>query len=313
MKPEILVIKAMMPEIEAKLEAAYRIHRYYAAQDKAALLSQTSSNIRGVVTGGDSGVSNALIDALPRLEIIAINGVGADAVDLAYAKDRSIHVTTTPGVLTKDVADMGMALLLAVFRQICVGDRFVRAHRWTGEQHLPLARSLTGKRLGILGMGRIGRAIARRATAFDVTIAYHDLEQSDDLPYFFVSDLVALAQQSDALIVAASGGQQSKGLVNAAVLDALGPEGVLINIARGSVIDEAALVSALVDGRLGAAGLDVFTDEPNVPEDLLRLENVVVQPHRASATEEARRAMGELVLANLAALFAGGELITAVV
>jgi hydroxypyruvate reductase len=313
MKPEILLIEAMMPEIEAKLDADYQVHRYDAAQDQAAFAASVGPNIRAIVTGGGSGASNALIDALPKLEIIAIDGVGTDAVDLEHARSRSVRVTTTPGLLTDDVADMGITLLLTAFRQVCTGDRFVRDGRWRHNEHLPLARKVTGKRLGIFGMGRIGRAIARRATGFDMSIAYHDVRTFDNVPYQYVPELLELARQSDALIVAASGGPQSRGLVNAGVLEALGPEGVLVNVARGSIVDEPALVAALVGGGLGAAGLDVFMDEPNVPHALLKLDNVVLQPHRASATLETRRAMGELVMANVAARLAGKEPLTAVV
>jgi lactate dehydrogenase-like 2-hydroxyacid dehydrogenase len=223
--------------------------------------------------------------AMPRLGIVAVNGIGTDAVDLDYARSRGIRVTTTPDVLTDDVADLAMALLLATSRQLCVGDRYVRQGLW-GKQGLPLARKASGKKLGILGLGRIGRAIP---------------------------DLVELARWADILVVAASGGMQSRGIVNAAVLDALGPEGMLVNVARGSIVDEPALVAALEQKRLGAAGLDVFVDEPRVPEALWRMENVVLQPHRASATVETRLAMGELVLENLAAHFAGREPPTAVV
>jgi lactate dehydrogenase-like 2-hydroxyacid dehydrogenase len=313
MKPEILLIEAMMPEIEAKLDADYQVHRYYAAQDKTAFAASVASNIRAIVTGGGSGASNALVDALPKLEIIAINGVGTDAVDLEHARSRSVRVTTTPDLLTDDVADLGVTLLLTAFRQVCPGDRFVRDGHWARNESLPLARKITGKRLGILGMGRIGRAIAHRATGFDMSVAYHDVRALDDVPYRYVPELVELARQSDALIVAASGGPQSRGLVNASVLEALGPDGILVNVARGSIVDEPALVAALVSGGLGAAGLDVFMDEPNVPHELLKLDNVVLQPHRASATLETRRAMGELVLANIAARLAGKDPLTAVV
>ena len=313
MRPEILLVEPMMPEIESRLDASYQVHRYYAAKDKAAFLKPIAANTRGIATGGRLGASKELIEALPRLEIIAINGVGTDAVDMESARIRSVRVTTTPGVLTNDVADLGMTLLLAVFRQLCTGDRFVRARRWLRNESLPLAYSATGKRLGIFGLGRIGRAIAQRATGFEMSIAYHDLQPFADVPYEYEPTLVGLAARSDALIVAASADAQSRGVVNAAVLDALGPNGVLINVARGSIVDEPALVAALVSGRLGGAGLDVFVHEPDVPEVLLGLENVVLQPHRASATIEARRAMGEIVLQNLEAQFAGKEPPTAVV
>jgi lactate dehydrogenase-like 2-hydroxyacid dehydrogenase len=313
MKIAVLQIEPLMPEIQSRLEASYTTHKLFEATDPDALIKQVAPNVRAIVTGGGSGASRTIVDALPKLEIIAINGVGTDAVDLEQARGRGVRVTNTPDVLTEDVADLGMALLLAVERQICVGDRFVREGRWTRKEALPLARSATRKKLGILGMGRIGRTIARRAQGFDMTIAYSDLRAFDDLPYRYVADLVQLARESDILIVAASGGPQSRGIINAPVLDALGSQGVLVNVARGTVVDEPALVAALIEGRIGGAGLDVFAHEPDVPEVLFKLDNVVLQPHRASATVETRLAMGELVVGNLAAHFGGKELLTAVV
>jgi lactate dehydrogenase-like 2-hydroxyacid dehydrogenase len=312
MKPTVLLIEPMMESIEAALDAAYEVHRLFQAPDPGALLAEVGPRVRGIATGGGSGARREIVDALPKLEIIAINGIGTDAVDLVHARERGIRVTTTPGVLTDDVADLGIALWLAASRQLSAGDRYVRAGLW-GRQALPLAFKASGKRLGILGMGRIGRAIARRAEPFDTRIAYTDIYAFDDLPYAFEPTLLALASDSDVLIVAASGGAQSRGIVNAAVLDALGPHGILVNVARGTVVDEPALVAALQEGRLGGAGLDVFLDEPRVPEALWTMDNVVLQPHRASATVETRTAMGELVLANLAAQFAGQEPVTPVV
>nr|WP_294517542.1 2-hydroxyacid dehydrogenase [uncultured Rhodopila sp.] len=313
MKPEILLLEAMMPELEAKLDAACTVHRPDAAQDRAAFIAAVAPGVRGIVTGGGIGVSNAIAEALPKLEIIAINGVGTDAVDLARAKAHGVRVTNTPDVLTDDVADLGMALMLAASRQIPAGDRFVRDGKWAAHESLPLAHKVTGKKLGILGMGRIGRAIGRRAEGFGMQIAYTDIRAFDDLPYRHVPDLVDLARDSDILIVAASGGSQSRGIVNQEVLEALGQHGILVNVARGSVVDEPAMVAALQAGTLGGAGLDVFADEPNVPDELLTMQHVVLQPHRASATVETRIAMGELVLANLAAHFAGEALPTPVV
>jgi lactate dehydrogenase-like 2-hydroxyacid dehydrogenase len=276
-------------------------------------VASIAAAVRGVATGGGTGVPRPIMDALPRLEIIAVNGIGTDAVDLERARARGIRVATTPGVLTDDVADMAMGLLLAVMRGLSAGDRFVRAGRWGADGSLPLARKVGGKRLGILGLGQVGRAVARRAEAFGMEIAYTDLRAFDDVAHRHEPELAALAGWADALIVAASGGPGSRGIVDGGVLDALGPEGVLVNVARGSVVDEAALVAALTEGRLGGAGLDVFAHEPHVPEALLGLDRVVLQPHRASATVETRLAMGELVLANLAAQFAGEEPPTAVV
>ena len=211
------------------------------------------------------------------------------------------------------MADLGLALLLATARGLCVGDRFVRAGSWSGSKALPLGTKVSGKRLGIFGMGRIGREIAARAQGFNLSIAYTDLQRMQDLPYDFFESAEAMAANVDFFIVSAAGGPQSRGAIGRDVLNALGPEGILVNIARGSVVDEPALVSALVEGRLGGAGLDVFADEPNVPAALVALDNVVLQPHRASATFDTRIAMGDLVLANLAAHFAGRELKTPVV
>ena len=313
MTPEILLIEPMMPELEGKLDAAYTVHRLAGASDRKALLAQVAPSVRAIVTGGATGVRKEVVEALPAVEIIAINGVGTDAVDLEHAKARNIRVTNTPDVLTEDVADLGMALMLAASRQLVAGDRFVREGRWARKEGLPLARKVSGKRLGILGMGRIGRAIARRAEGFGMQIAYTDLRSFDDLPYRFVPTLLELAQQSEILIVAAAGGAQSKGIVDRAVMDALGADGLLVNVARGTVVDELALVAALTEGTLGGAGLDVFVDEPNVPHTLLSLGHLVLQPHRASATIETRRAMGELVLVNLEAHFARQALRTPVV
>lgn len=312
MKPDILLIEPMTQDVEAQLDAAYTVHRLSTATDHRSFIADVGANIRGIVTGGRTGASDAIVDALPKLEIISINGIGTDAVDLDLARRRGIHVTTTPDVLTDDVADLAIALLLATARRICIGDRFVRAGGWM-RGHVPLATKVSGKRLGIIGLGRVGRAIARRAEGFDLSIAYSDPLRKDDVLYRYQPELRSLASEVDFLVVAAAGGLASRNIVNQDVLDALGPNGILINVARGSIVDETALVSALIEGRLGGAGLDVFAHEPEVPEALWQLDNVVLQPHQASATVETRRAMADLVLANLAAHFAGQELPSAVV
>lgn len=312
MKPAIILNQKMMPSFEAELEQAYVVHRIAGRNDLGALPAEARSGIRALVTGGSTGVAPELVDALPALEIIAVNGVGTDAVDLEHARARGIRVTNTPDVLTDDVADMALALILATLRRICVGDRAVRAGAW-GKKAMPLATKFTGKRVGIMGLGRIGRAIAKRASAFDTVICYTDRRAYDDVPYRFEPSLTALAADSDVLVVAAAGGASSRGLVDRAVIDALGPKGILVNVARGSIVDEPALVAALQEGRLGGAGLDVFEDEPNVPQALWAMDQVVVQPHQASATHETRAAMARIVLANLAAQFAGATPPTAVV
>jgi lactate dehydrogenase-like 2-hydroxyacid dehydrogenase len=310
MKPEILIIGALPESCEVRLTAGFTLHRIVAGAHPAEL-GPASGSVRGLITGGVVGASRAFMDALPRLEIVAVNGIGTDALDLAHARARNIHVTVTPDVLTDDVADLAIGLIIATARRICLGDRFVRAGLW-GRQALPLATKVSGKRLGILGLGRIGRAIARRADGFGMEIAYTDLQQLPDVPWRHEASLTALARWADMLVVAAAGGPASHSMVNAEVLDALGPDGLLVNVARGSIVDEAALVAALQQGRLGAAGLDVFTDEPRVPEPLWTMDNVVLQPHRASATVETRIAMGDLVVANLEAHFAGRPLPTPV-
>ena len=238
---------------------------------------------------------------LPKLELIACFGVGVDAVDLPAAKARNIAVTNTPDVLTDDVADLAIGLMVATLRRIPQADRYVREGKWL-KGTMPLHQKVSGRRLGIVGMGRIGQAIARRAAAFDMAIAYNGPSKKN-VPYRYEPDLVALAREVDVLIAACPGGAATKGIINRAVLDALGAKGTFVNIARGSVVDEPALVEALKSGRLGAAGLDVFADEPNVPADLLPMDNVVLQPHQASATHETRAAMGQVVLDNVAAFF----------
>lgn len=310
MNPDIALIGALPASCEVRLTAGFTLHRI-SAGIHASELGPIAGVVRGLVTGGVAGASRAVMEALPRLEIIAINGIGTDAVDLAYALARGIQVTVTPDVLTEDVADLAMGLLIATARRICLADRFVRAGLW-GRQVLPLATKISGKRLGILGLGRIGRAIARRADGFGMQIAYTDLHRMPDVPWRHEPSLPALARWADMLVVAAAAGPASHGLVDADVLEALGPEGLLVNVARGSIVDETALVAALQQGRLGAAGLDVFTDEPHVPEALWTMDNVVLQPHRASATVETRIAMGNLVAANLEAHFAGRPLPTPV-
>jgi lactate dehydrogenase-like 2-hydroxyacid dehydrogenase len=312
MKPEILLIEPMMPDVEAQLDAAYQVHRLFQASNRAAFVADIGPRVRAIVTGGRTGASNDLLDAMPELQIIAINGIGTDAVDLERARARGIRVTTTPDVLTDDVADLAIGLLLAAARRLCVGDRFVRAGRWPSGGP-PLATKVSGKRLGILGLGRVGRAIARRAEGFALSIAYCDPNRIADVAYRYQPDLKSLASESDFLVVAAAGGAGSRGIVNRAVLDALGPSGILINVARGSIVDEPALVAALQEKRLGGAGIDVFAHEPDVPQALWGMDNVVLQPHQASATVETRHAMADLVLGNLAAHFAGREPLTAVV
>lgn len=310
-KPPVLVVWPNRPKAMAELDAAYRLVNLWQAVDPEAMIDSEGAEIRAIVSTGERGVSAALIDRLPRLEIVACFGVGYDGIDVGACKARGIRVTNTPDVLSRDVADMGLGLILMTLRRMAEADRFVRRGDWRHGSH-PLGTCLAGKKLGIVGLGRIGLELAKRARAVDMTPAYHNRSQRTDvdLPYFATP--VDLARWADVLVLACPGGAATRHLANAEVLDALGPEGWLINIARGSVVDEAALVDALEMGRIKGAGLDVFADEPRVPEALLAMENVVLQPHNASATEETRDAMAGLVVANLAAHFAGKELLTPV-
>ena len=306
MKPEILLLSPILiPAINQKLDELYTVHRYYEQEDKSAYLREIGKNIRGAVTGGHAGISSDIMAQLPALEIVAVNGVGTDAVDLAYARGRGIHVTGTFGALTDDVADLAIGLLIAACRGLCTGDRYIRAGQW-GKTALPLARRFSGMRIGIVGMGRVGRAVATRAAAFGCSISYTDLAAISDLPqaYTYIASLTQLAHNSDALIIAAAA-DKAEGIINASVLDALGPDGFLVNIARGKLVNEPDLVDALCAGRIAGAGLDVFVDEPNVPEVLLTMDRIALQPHRASATLETRTAMGQMVLNSLEQALAG--------
>ena len=304
MKPEILLIEPMLDVIEARLDDAYVVHRHYAATEQLAIAHALPS-IRAVVTGGGTGLSNDEIDRLPALGIIAINGVGTDKVDLVEARGRDIDVTTTPGVLTDDVADTGIALMLAVLRHIAKGDRFVRDGRWAGGEAFPLGTSPKGKRLGILGLGQIGRALGRRAEAFGMTIGYWNRSPQTDTGWTAHATPTELAASSDVLAVCVAANASTQDLVNAEVLEALGPKAIVINIARGSVLHEDALLQALRNGTIAGAGLDVFVGEPRIREEFFTAPNTVLMPHQGSATRETRIAMGEIVLANLQAFFNG--------
>jgi lactate dehydrogenase-like 2-hydroxyacid dehydrogenase len=308
LKPNILQLNPILvPVINEKLNELYTVHRLFEQEDKDAYIETHGASIRGVITGGHTGISNALIQRLPALQVIAVNGVGTDAVDLAFARERGIPVTGTFGALTEDVADLAIGLILAVCRQICPGDEFVKSGSWKKNPHpgaIPLSRRFSGKRVGIVGMGKVGRAIAQRAAAFGCPIAYTDLRQMDDLPHRFIPELIQLARDSDILVLAAAA-DKAQGIVNAGVLDALGKDGYLINVARGKLVVESDLVDALTRGTIAGAGLDVFVDEPNVPAALLDMDRVVLQAHRASATVESRTAMGEMVLSSLAQGLAG--------
>lgn len=307
----IVAYGPLSPYLEEQLKTRFIVHAVAADADPEALPEEVRE-ARALVSFGAVGASAAIMDALPRLEMIGLFSVGYDKVDVAHARAKGISVSNTPDVLTDDVADLAVGLLYAAVRNIAANDRMVRSGRWARDEKVPLSGSVTGRRIGILGLGRIGRAIARRLEPVAGEIIYHNRKAASETSYRYVADPIAFARESEVIIVATSGGPEAHKLVDAAMLDALGPQGVLINISRGSVIDEDALVAALVDGRIGGAGLDVFAQEPHVPEALLTMDHVVLQPHQGSATESTRRAMADLVLANLDAWAAGEPLVTPV-
>jgi hydroxypyruvate reductase len=313
-KPEVLEIVEVHPWTTEQLEREYVVHRLWEADDPQAFIAEVAPRVRAVVTNGMVGVRGEVLRALPGLEIVGVFGVGVDAVDLGAAREMGARVTNTPDVLTTGVAELGMALLLDVARRLTFNDRYLRAGRWPTEGDPPLANNIGGKHIGIVGLGRIGRATAKLAEAFGMRISYYGVSgRKADAPYDHYPDLVEMARAVDVLMITCVGGAATKGLIGREVIEALGPRGWLINVSRGTVVDEPALVDALVAGRLGAAGLDVFANEPQVPEALIELDTVVLQPHQGSATVETRQAMGQLVLDNLAAHFAGRPLPTPVV
>jgi lactate dehydrogenase-like 2-hydroxyacid dehydrogenase len=305
MKPDVLVAGKLMPHVMAKLHELYAVHEPSNNKSMAALLQEVAPQIRAIATGSHYNVDAALIDACPKVEIIASLSVGTDAIDVGYAKKKGVIVTNTPDVLNDDVANLAVALVLATTRQVAALDRYVRDGRWVQKGPPPLTRSIAGRQIGIVGLGRIGGELAKKLEVFHPKLAYFARHKKPDAPYSYYPDLVTLARDSAILIVMVPGGEATENLIDRRVMDALGPEGILINVSRGSVVDEPALVAALQEGRLGGAGLDVFADEPNVPAPLLKMDNVVLQPHQGSATVETRRAMGDLMLANLAAHFEG--------
>lgn len=297
-----MTVFQVCPLLES-LEKALRAHYE--------VVTEPSEQVVAAVTSSGAGVTNEQMDAMPSLRAIVSFGVGYETIDVEHARSRGIVVSNTPDVLTACVADLAVGGLIDVLRGLSAADRFVRRGGWRDGQ-FPLATDVGGRRVGILGLGRIGRAIARRLAAFDVELSYHSRRRVPDVPYAYAESPVALAAAVDVLVVATSGGSATAGLVSAEVLAALGPGGYLVNVARGSVVDEPALVAALVAGRLAGAALDVFADEPNVPAELLGLDSVVLLPHIGSATTETREAMGDLAFRNLRRFMTEGELVTPV-
>jgi lactate dehydrogenase-like 2-hydroxyacid dehydrogenase len=311
MQSPILIMAPLHEPTLTALEASYVCHRLWSAADKPALFQQLADSCKVVVTNGGRGISGAEMALLPKLELVDCFGVGVDAIDLDYARSHRIVVTNTPDVLTDDVADLALSLLLATIRRIPFGDQFVRQGKWL-KGGMPLTRTMQRRKIGVVGLGRIGQAIAQRCAAFNTSIGYYGPRRKADVSYQYFDDVVALADWADVLIAACPGGAATNKIVSRAALKALGSDGIFVNIARGSVVDQDALVELLVSGELGGAGLDVFNNEPNAPSALFALENVVLQPHQGSATHATRAQMGRLVLENAAAYAAGKPLVTPV-
>jgi lactate dehydrogenase-like 2-hydroxyacid dehydrogenase len=306
----VLQVGPLKPSLEKTLQDDYAAH--VLPDEPADFLAAHGDEIRAVVTSGRTGVDAELMAALPNLGAVVNFGVGNDTTDVDAAVSRGVVVSNTPDVLTDCVADTAVGLVIDVMRQFSAADRYVRAGRWPVEGNYPLTRQVSNKRVGIIGLGRIGGAIAKRLSAFGCMISYHNRHAVEGSPYTYVGSPVELARGADVLIVAAAGGAGTQGLVSRDVIDALGAKGYLVNIARGSVVDEDALVDALVSGRLAGAGLDVFVTEPKVPEALLTMDKVVVLPHVASGTVETRAAMEDLTLRNLDSFLKTGQLVTPV-
>lgn len=312
-KPHILQVGPYPEWDQQPLDLAYYVHRLFEASDHDAFLATVGPQVRGIATRGELGANAAMIAACPNVEVISVYGVGYDAVDLTAARARGIRVTNTPDVLTKDVADLGVAMMLAQSRGVIGAAAWAHDGSWAAKGPYPLQRRVWGKRAGILGLGRIGLEVAKRLAAFDFDIAYSATSRKDDAHHWqFIADPVALAARSDFLFVTLAASSATRHIVNAKVIEALGPDGMLINISRAANIDEEALLAALEQGKLGSAALDVFEGEPKLNPRFLSLPNVLLQPHHASGTFETRQAMGQLMRANLAAHFAGEPLPTAV-
>jgi lactate dehydrogenase-like 2-hydroxyacid dehydrogenase len=312
-KPDILQLGPYPEWDQVPLDAQFQMHRYFEASDKAAFLAEVGPGIRGIATRGELGANAAMIAACPNLEVISVYGVGYDAVDLDACRARGIRVTNTPDVLTNDVADLGVAMMLVQSRGMIGAETWVRDGSWAQKGLYPLKRRVWGRRAGVLGLGRIGFEVAKRLAGFDLDIAYSDVSAKDFAKdWEFIADPVALAARSDFLFVTLAASAATRHIVGRQVIEALGPEGMLINISRASNIDEEALLTALETGALGSAALDVFEGEPKLNPRFLTLPNVLLQPHHASGTRETRMAMGKLVRDNLIAHFSGATLLTPV-
>ena len=306
MKPRLLQHAQIPPLLDTELNTRFDVHPLWQEADPQGFLARHGAEFTGYVTSARFGVDEATLAAMPNLKVISSFGVGTETLPLQAAQARGIAVGYTPEVLNDCVADTAFGLVMDVARRFSAADRFVRRGDWLKGQY-PLATRVSGKRLGILGLGRIGQVVARRASGFDMEVRYHNRRPNPSVPYAYEATLASLAAWADFLVVVSAGGPETSKLVSADVLRALGPTGFLINVSRGSVVDEEALIQALENGVIAGAGLDVYADEPRVPERLLALDQVVLLPHLASATHETRQAMAELVLDNLDAYFATGK------
>lgn len=311
-RPGLLLTQRLVDTMLPALEQRFTVFRLWEAPHQPSFVASNASSIRAVVCNTTVGVSSDLVDALPHLEIVSSFSVGVDKIDLVKCKERGIPVTNTPDVLTDCTADTALALMLAVLRRLCPSDRFVRQGLWPVQGNFELTVKVSGKRVGIVGLGRIGLAIAKRAEAFGCPISYQGKSQKPNIPYTYYASIVELAAKSDVLIISCPLTEETKHIIDRKVMDALGPQGFLINIARGPIVDEAELVKALAEGRLGGAGLDVYENEPIVPKELFSMDNVVLAPHVGSATLETRRNMADIVISNLDAHFSGNPLLTPV-
>ena len=308
---DLLQVATLPPVLIERLSENYQIHQCVDGAGADELLEKVGPNIRGILAGGTQGPDANLIGSLPNLEIIASHSVGFDATDVVAAQSRGVLVTHTPEVLTGDVADLAMTLILMVTRRVGESERFLRRGEWL-KKRMDFGVTVKGRTLGILGLGRIGKAVARRAEVFGLNIAFHDIQPMGDLPYRHYPTLTDLADASDILLVACEGGPANRGLVDASILKSLGSKGYIVNTARGPIVNQKDLIEALKSGVIAGAGLDVFDGEPTVPDELLEMENVVLTPHIASSTHETRRAMADLVIANLDAHFSGKPVLTPV-
>ncbi|HUH61160.1 MAG TPA: 2-hydroxyacid dehydrogenase [Candidimonas sp.] len=310
-KPTLLqLLPFPFPEAQERLKQHFDVIELWTEPDPDGVIAARANDIVALVTHALMNTRADLIDRLPRLQVICSNGVGYDGIDVKHAQAKGIQVSNTPEVLNDCVADHAMGLLLATARRLGHAERYVRAGLWGGNTPFPLGVKVSHKKMGIVGLGRIGLAIAQRARGFDMEVRYHNRHERNDVDMGYEASLTALAEWADFLVVATVGGATTRHLINENVLNALGPDGTLINIARGSVVDEAAMVRALVEGRLGGAGLDVYDAEPSVPDALKSLDNVVIVPHIASATTETRRAMADLVVTNAESFIKTGKLLT---